>query len=128
MYGRWASRGCGVQTDGVWKGGWVWAWRLCVCGRVWMGAWQVGEVGRLVHVCVSTRMGGGQGGDVAGGLGGGVRVRESSRAEHRGPPAQLLSERPRHHFCLPITCCAGSGQRTGAEVWLRRGHRSRPAT
>lgn len=33
----------------------------CVYVRVWMGAWQVGEVERLVHVCVSTRVGGGQG-------------------------------------------------------------------
>lgn len=118
------AAGC-RQSGGVWKGGWVWAWGLCVYVRVWMGAWQVGEVERLVHVCVSTHVGGGQGGVLLGVLGCGVHVRELGRAEgHRGPPSQLLSERPRHHLCLPITRCAGSGQQTGAEVWLRRGHRS----
>lgn len=80
MYGRWASRGCRVQSGGVWKGGWVWAWGLCVYVRVWMGAWQVGEVERLVHVCVSTRVGGGQGGGAAGGL----RVRGTCKEVRQG--------------------------------------------
>lgn len=43
------------------------------------------------------------------------------------PPPSCSLSTPWHHLCLPVTCCAGSGQRKGAEVWLR-GHLSQPPT
>ena len=124
MYGRWASRGCRVQTVRRCVERWVGVgWGVvCVCTCVdgGLAGGGGGEAGPCV--CEHTR-GWWAGRGAAGGLR--VHVRELGRAEgHRGPPSQLLSERPRHHLCLPITRCAGSGQQTGAEVWLRRGHRS----
>lgn len=93
MYGRGGhlgAAGCSQAVCGK-VGGLGGCVCMYVCGWGLAGG---GGVGRLVHVCVSTRVGGGQGGGAAGGLGCGVHVRKFGRREGHCPPSQLLSERP----------------------------------